>query len=358
MNMDSGDPTSSGNFEPALERENVLAFLISHKKKLVADGFRERGHRVNWRSRKKQIHSAIEMLLDTGIISLSEVFLILLELEGWGNQQIFLYKFKGGEALREQWLDGDRVKDCLTKAGLGDIYNSTRPLPEIKDRRLFTVRHDREKGRIRFVWVEHVTTTRWEKSIPDDPKSDFKIIASGSKMERLILRTYRESIVRGITSFEWNIRSCEAMVMIRKLRRTKYATERNTIVNELAKALPISDFRPLSISKLINNLDDIPDVIREKIRYRALSDPETKISYETGYKKDLFANPIIQEHRQAYQSGVTGDSNFSRWKIGRNKCVGIDLCAERENDHRIGIPSQQSEEDVRRVLQRIRPHCE
>ena len=358
MNMESGDPTSSGSVEPALERENILAFIMSHNKKLIADGFRKRGHRINWRSRKKQIRTAIEMLLNTGRIRLSEVFLILLEIEGWGNQQIFLYKFSGGNALREQWLDNDRVKQELGKSGLGDMYNATRPLSEIKDRQLFTVRHDQDQGTVRFIWTEHLTTTQWDKSIPDNPISDFKIIASGSKIERAILRTYRESIVRGITSFEWNIKSCEAMVMIRKVRRREYATERNTILAELAKVIPISDIRPLSISELINNLDEIPDVIREKVRDRALNDPYTKFTYETGHMRDIFANPLVQERREAFRTGVTGDSGFSRWKIGRRNYVGIDLYAERGDDHRIGIRSQQSEEDVRRVLQRIRPYCE
>ena len=358
MLIDGGELGSSGDFTPALARENVLAFLLSHKKELIAGGLTKHGYRINWRSTKKRIRAAIEMLIDTGKVSLSDVFLILLEIEGWGNQQIFLYKFKGGDALRAQWLDNNMVKRELERAGLGDIYNFPRSLTATNDRQLFTVKHDQENGTIRFVWVEHLTSTRWDKSIPDDPISNFEIIPGGSKMERLIRRTYRESIVRGITSFEWNIRSCDVMVMIRKVQRRAYATERNRIFAELARILPISDFRQLSISKLINKLDEIPDVIREKIRDRALNDPDTKISYETGHKKDLFNNPLIQERREANQAGFTGDSGLSHWKIGRNKYVGIDLYAERENDHRIGIRSQQSEEDVRRVLQRIRPNCE
>ena len=353
-----GGRTNPEHHHPALERDSILAFLMSHKKKLIAAGFRRHGRRINWWSTKSRIRAAIEMLIDSGKISLEIVFLILLEIEGWGRQRIYLYKFTGGEALRERWLDGDKVKSEFESAGLGYIYNSTRSLADTKGRQLFAVRHDSENGTIRYIWTEHRTTTSWDKSIPDKPLSEFSMTPSAAKMERLILRTYREAIVRSISAFEWNIETGEAMVSIRKIGRTKYPLERTKIVSEVDKVLPMSDFQPLSISKLINNLDDIPDVIREKISDRALNDADTKIRYETGYMKDLSANSLIRDRRESAKPGFTGDGGFTRWKIGHHTYIGVELYAQRGNDHHIGISSQQLEEDVKHVLQRIRPYCE
>ena len=308
---------------------------------------------------KSFLRKHIEFLLDIGTIDLNDVVAVLTEIEGWGRQQIYLYKWNGGITLRDQWLDPEWVERRFEQNGLSEIFNTTRPITESNSSSsLFTIQYPHNKGTIRFVWVQNRSSFKRLKSKDPQPP-DFEPGEDGTSLQqRIVLHAFLETIVRDVTSFEWDIKSGEAMIMIRKLRGVKYADVRNRIESELADIVPIKDFERLRTSKLIDNLDDVEDIIRPRMDYRSLYNPDDIVSFKSGRRQDIYSNPIIALIRQEYKDDFNGYGGFSQWKIDNSKYIGVDLYAKKQDDHRIGIRSEELEKDVRHVLQRIRPHCE
>jgi len=147
------------------------------------------------------------------------------------------------------------------------------------------------------------------------------------------------------------------MIMIRKLRGTKYKDERDKILSELKNVIPIADFRRLSISNLINNLHGIEEVVMPKVKLRSFSSAKAVLSLTSGTRDDLSSNPSFKNIIQTHKEDFTGLDSFVHWEISNNQQIGLDLDAKKQDDHKIAILSQETEEDVRLLLRRIRTYC-
>lgn len=348
---------SNGNQHFPLENPDmVLESLFGHTRRLIVDGFKK--HKIDLPTvrTKQKIREHTQRQLYEGIVDLNRIIAVLIEIEGWGRQQIYLYKWKGGESLRNQWLDHHHVENRFRQLNLLNVFNNTRPITEQRESSLFTVKYPKGSGKIRLIWVQNrASIARSSDKDPEPP--EFEVSADGTCWQRTVLRAHIETIVRDVTTFEWDIASCEAMIMIRKLKGTKYKPVRDEIETELADIVPMVDLETVSMSKLINNLDNIEDVIRPKLRYRPLNDPDITVTFARRNKKDVLSNPLIQGMRKIGREDFNGYGGISFWPVGNGRYVGMDLYAMKESDHRIGIRGEQLEKDVRRVLQRIRVHC-
>ena len=338
------------------DRDVLLGSLFLYKKVLIAKQFNKIGVPLRWQPTKAIMRRAIESEINRGKLNLDQIHEVLVEIEGWGRQQIYPYKFVGGTTLRDQWLDYDWVERHILDNDMGEVFNVTRPITALSQSPLYTIRYKQGEGILRFIWVLHRTSSKREE-LQDPPYPDFAPNQDATALDRIILRAYRETLVRDVTSFDWNINTGEAMIMIRKLRSTKYKDERDKIISDLQKIVPIADFRRLRISNLINNLRGIQDVVMPKVKLRSFSDAKDVLSLTRGTKSDLSSNPTFKNILQTHNEDFTGIDSFVRWKIRTNQHVGIDLYAVKEDDHRIAIRSQETEEDVRLLLRRIRAHC-
>ena len=335
----------------------LLEVLFKHKRTLIVAALTKQKIELPFLRTKSKLKKRLAAQLADGSLDLNVIVAALVELEGWGRQQVYLYKWNGGTHLQNQWLDHGWVDSHIQKFDVYKLFNRARSISEQQDSTLFAINYPSDSKRIRFVWVQNRISSKRVKD--DDPVSPpFAISSDGTRWERTVMRAHRETIVRDVTSFEWDIVAGEAMIMIRKSSGTRYKDVRDTTERELADLVPIEDFWPLTMSKLITNLGDVEGVVREKIRDRALSDEDVTITYETGHKKDVLSNASVQALRKSRAGDFTGYGGFSRWPVDNGTYVGIDLYAMKQNDHRIGIRSEQLEEDVRSVLQRIRANCE
>lgn len=335
------------------DRKTLLGFLLSYKMKLVIELFWKRGIKINRKIKKYKLAACIKMLLDTDKIDLNDIFSILIELEGWGRQQIYLYKFKGGNTLQNQWLDKDWVESHLKQNGMDETFNAIHPITTSNQSPLFSI----DRGSIRFIWVQNrITAIREESRDPVPP--EFKPNEESTAFERIIYRAYRETVVRDITSFEWNVKSGEVMLMIRKLTGTDYKAVHDKILSELADILPINDFQPLSISKLVKNLNlaNNDEVMIRKAEFKSIDNNGT-ILVASGNQKDVSEDRILEQSRIGFIKDVNGLRSNIRWKVNEKKNIGIELYAKKSGDQRIGITSQELEKDVRHVLRRIRTYC-
>ncbi len=331
----------------------VIESLLNHSNRLIVDSLKK--HNVDLPSvrTKGRMRDHIKRQLDIGIIDIDRIVAALIELEGWGRQQIYLYEWNGGQAMKGQWLNRVWVERHFQDLGLDDVFNSQRPISAADETNLFTISYPQNSQKIRFVWVQNRSKLkRTEEEDPVPPA--FEISPERTHWQRRILHAYLEMVVRDVTTFEWDIVSGEAMLMIRKFKGTDNIAVRDNIEAELDDVLPIEDFSRVRMSKVINNLDDIEDVIRPRVDYRPLSNPNIRMTIAGGFTDDVLSDPKIQQIRHEHRDDFNGYGGFSKWKIDNKKYVGIDLYAKKEHDHRIGIRSEELEKDVRRVLQRIR----
>lgn len=354
-NSNSNTAPSNEKYLPK-DRDILLGSLFLYKKKLIAKQFNKIGIPLRWQPTKAKMRRAIESQIDSGRLDLDKIHAVLVELEGWGRQQIYLYKFIGGTTLRNHWLDYDWVKSSIQDSGMGELFNITRPITSSNRSPLYTIQYDQAERSLRFLWVQNRTKVTREE-LEDPPYPEFAPNRDSTALDRIILRAYRETLVRDVTSFDWDINTGEAMIMIRKLSGTKYKDERDKVLSDLKKIIPVADFRRLSISNLINNLRGIEDVVMPKVKLRSFSNATDVLSLASGAKNDLSSNPSFKNILQTHKEDFTGIDSFVRWKIRKNQHIGIDLKAVKEDDHRIAIRSQEMEEDVRLLLQRIRTHC-
>lgn len=342
--------------DPLEDREILLGFLFSHKKALIANQFAGLGIQLSARPPKAMMRKAVEWKLDSGDLTVRSLRDALIGLEGWGRQQIYLYNCSGSEMLRRRWLDKDWVAAQLRDRGLSHFLNRTRRITPESKYQLFTIRHDALAGRIRFVWVQNRTSFK-RLELEDPPPPDFKLNDDYSAVERIIHRAYREKVVRDVSTFEWDINRCEAMMMIRKLRGTDYKKERDRLLSRLYGILPIEDLEGISVSRLIKSLRGVDEVEIRAIDLRSLFDADDRLQMSTGKAGDVLSNPGFSQILDDYWDDYAGRKAPIRWKIGEKKKISMDLYAAKNDDQRISVNSQETAEDVRHVLRRVRTHC-
>lgn len=354
--MKRGNSTHSNEQYSPEDRNLLLGSLFLYKRQLIAQQFNRLGIPLSWRARVLDMRRAIELEIDRGKLNLDQIHEVLIEIEGWGRQQIYLYRFMGGTTLRNQWLDYDWVESHLHNNGMGEVFNITRPITSLDQSPLYTIKYDQAEGRLRFIWILNRTKVTREE-LEDPPYPDFTANTDSTALERLILRAYRETLVRDVTSFDWNIKTGDAMIMIRKLRGTQYKDEREIIRAVLRKVIPLSDFQRLSVSKLISNLRHIEEVVTTRLDLRPLSNASGRLMMSTGNRHDVESDPEYSDILATRRGRFTGRTAPIRWQLNRNQQVGMYLYAKKDDDHRIAINSQETEEDVRHILRRIRMYC-
>jgi len=117
--MNNSNSTHSNEQYSPDDRDILLGSLFLYKKVLIAKQFNKIGIPLSWQPTKAKMRLAIELEIDRGRLDLDKIHEVLVELEGWGRQQIYLYKFMGGTALRNQWLDHDWVERNMQDNGMG-----------------------------------------------------------------------------------------------------------------------------------------------------------------------------------------------------------------------------------------------
>lgn len=338
---------------PPEDRNILLGTLFNHKKELIARQFQDRGIRLSHRSPKQRMRLAVEAYLDMGRLNLTHLHSMLVGLEGWGHQQIYLYKFTGGKTLQNTWLDPATVAGKLDEHGLRAFYNVSRSITDSSNSRLYTISHDPDLGRIRFVWVERRTEAQRDES-RDMIRSEFEPNEDSTAYERIIYRAYRETLTRDISSFEWDITRGIAMIMIRKLSGTKYLVERDRILADLEYILPILDFTPHSISSLVKNIRSAQD---DRLEIRAAEWQSmhngAKIAIASGNQDDVRDDAVAADTGARISGQVNGRGCTVRVKLKSNKKIRFSVFAKKSDDQRIGIDSQQHEDDIRYALQVI-----
>jgi hypothetical protein len=319
------------------EIELVLDYLLAHKKAFTQELLRHRG--LPFSGTREKLRARLEGYLSDGRLEAADLVQLLNEIEGWGNQHIYLYK--GSSKLVEPWLEEDSARGHLADLGLADLFNRQRPLVLPEETTLSSIEWTPERAR--FVWVEK---RQWEERASE----------ADIEEEEMVWRAYCINVSRGLIAFDWDLVSGHAMLMIQRLPRgTEYDIIRDRFEKELEPVVGLSQFEWVRVSRAIQRIEASGEVRRRQLAYQTRRGGKVTFT-SAGRLRDTSTDPDLQKAGQAL-SGTAGLLGNFYWLPVEGK-PGRELHTKLyASDQRIGIFGEQQERDVRYVLSRIRHYC-
>jgi hypothetical protein len=129
-----------------------------------------------------------------GLLQQSDIEEWLDEVEGWGNQHVYLYNVPPAIASDQQWKQAGRVRARVEAAGLGGYWDANRSYEFPKEQTLTGITFDGLA--LRLVW--HKGEPGWVA----DPKQNFQWEIEGDLYE---FRAFRQRADRAVTRFEMRL---------------------------------------------------------------------------------------------------------------------------------------------------------
>lgn len=340
------------------QRELLLSYLTSHKMDYIQDFLKDRGLAYSYR--KSHLPDKLTEYLDAGEFELSDLVELLNTIEGWGKQQIYLYNAPG--ALSAQWRDPGFVRQQLQKAGYLDLLNQSKPLILPVEPTLSTIQFDEENGTIRFIWIERRT---WRVRLPDEDRIERATdndLPNSLIQDQIVWQAYRVRMARGLIVFEWNLNTNDAMMLIQQLPSGRqYKALRDQFEGYLRRFFAIDSFDKVRLSSALPGIETCGETRRQHMTFRS-TDNRGKIAVTSPRKEqDVFDDDIvINRARTAVGGDATGLLGNFHWleNGGRPDTeVYTQIYGEDDDDQRVGILAEHTEQNVRYVLSRIRHHC-
>ena len=332
--LDIVDDFQSPNDE---EIERVIAYVFAHRKEAIRAFLREQALPVS--GAKLALRNRIGEALDQGRFTVTALIELLDTIEGWGNQHIYLYDAPPGEL--QVWKSESQVRQRLEKVGYLNLFNRRRPLILPQDPTLSSI--EWSPHRVRLVWVEQ---RKWEIRLSE---SDYEEDGTHYK-------AYEEQIARGITTFDWDLVSGQAALMIQRLPSgERYHEVKQHYEQQLEAFLHIGNFTPIAIRHSIHNIENSGEARKRQIAHE--TQRGSRVTYTSRSRQtDAFADPDLKKSRQALgrqTASVLGNFYWQPEPPHLDRTIHIKLYA---NDQRVGIFGECKEGEVKYVLSRIRHH--
>lgn len=129
--------------------------------------------------------------IDDGTIRREDIEEWLAEVEGWGNQHIYLYKVPPDVAKDPLWSDATRIQKQVAKAGFSDLWNarSSFEFPEVQ--KITGIQFD--GSNLRLTWHQGQS---W---LVRDKTKDYTQEINGDEYE---FHAYRRQAERAVMRFE------------------------------------------------------------------------------------------------------------------------------------------------------------
>lgn len=326
--------------EPSSEEEieRLVDYLFAHRKRHVQAFLGERG--LPRTGTKGHLRERVVESLEGGAFRVLDLITLLDQIEGWGNQHVYLYR--SGDAVAAPWRRSARVEAILRENRCHGLLNRRRPLLLPTKPTLSSIAWSEQ--RVRFVWIER---REWDE----------RLTAEDFSNDGIHYRAYRRGLERGITSFDWDLISGDAALMIQRLPTgTDYMRVRDRFENELEPLVRLESFDRVRASRAIGRIEASAEIRRRQVAQETrLGSRATFVS--RGRKRDAFQDdPDLRASRAALQNSAAVLGNFY-WLPAPGKLkreVHVKLYAQ---DQRAGLFGELDEDDVRYVLSRIRHHC-
>jgi hypothetical protein len=312
-----------------------LDYLLSHKMEYTQEFLREQD--LPFSGTKIVLRERINGYIGNGRV-VGEILIDLLnKIEGWGNQHIYLYKASSKSI--NPWLQEESVKKRLDDLGLVDLFNHKRPLILPEKPRLSSIEWTNE--RVRFVWVEK---RQWEERLPE------KDIVSGD----IVWKAYQIKSSRGLTAFDWDLISGNAMLMIQSLPQGgDYSLIRTRFEKELDLIVGISNFEKVLVSRAIQHIERSGEVRPRQLAYSTRQGGMANFTHSSDGDMD----PDLDRAESALGNDTAGILGNFYWLPVPNALEHEFHCKIYAIDQRVHIFGERQEMEVCFVLSRIRNHC-
>jgi hypothetical protein len=326
MTIEDGDGQTDVDF--------LLNVLFHHNMAWVQQFLENKS--LSAKGTKPELRDRVESCLEAGTLSIGDLVDLLDEVEGWGNQHIYLYK--ASNALIASLSDDGQVKATLKKLRLARLFNRRIPLVLPNEPTVSAIEWTSQ--RIRFVWVERrVYRERREDESYTDGAIEFD--------------AFEVMQSRGIVSFSCDLVSGLAELMIQRLPSgSDYLAEKAKYEEELGRFFDTNQLSQQKISGAIKKADQAAG-----IRKRS-SQLATALGYQVTYTSrsrtdDVYSDPTIRNARRALGTTVAGRLGNFYWPIdGRD--IHIKIYAK---DQHIGIFGECTRAEVESVLSEVRSYC-
>jgi hypothetical protein len=344
----------TGSLSEEFQRELLIEYLYTHKKIYLQNFFADKS--LPYSYSKRVLKDKLSSYAQAGQQQLDDLINLLDKIEGWGRQHVYLYT--APSTLSAEWRQEEVVRRYLTRSGHEGLLNQKKTLILPDEPTLTSI--EWTPDRVRFIWVEKRVwhdrdTTKDETIITRREKSDFI-------REQIVLRAYRVRLSRGLITFDWDLNTNHAMMLIQRLPRgNQYVSTRDTFEKALTSIFAINTFEKARVSRSLRSIENCDETRRHHMTFQSTHNRGT-IAVTSPHKKyDVFSHDsVIERARNALDIDATGLLGNFYWKpvAGQLSCevythiYGID-----DNDQRVGILAEHTEEDVRYVLSRIRAHC-
>ena len=191
---------------------------------------------------KDQFEAQLEEAVDSGKLTYAELTEWIEEMEGWGNEHVYLYKVP--DALVESLADPVKVKARLVKGGLGDLWQADRSLEFPEVRKLTGIYHT--DGELTFVWHEGAD---YRKRAPE---KDFDEDAADG--EHYYYQAYRRMAQRDVTRVIVR-RALLAVFLPADNQPATHTDRRVDLCGEIKALAPFTDWELYSMGEAIKALD-------------------------------------------------------------------------------------------------------
>lgn len=355
---DLNDNIENRELPEETQRELLLTYLTSHKMIYIQDFLKERD--LPYSYRKSELPEKLTEYLNDGEFDLSDLVELLNTIEGWGKQQIYLYNAPG--ALSEKWRNPAFVRQKLKDAGYLDLLNQSKSLILPVEPTLSTIQFNEENGTIRFIWIERRT---WRVRLPGEDRIESATendLPDSLMQDQIVWQAYRVRMARGLIVFEWNLNTNDAMMLIQQLPSgRKYKALRDQFEGYLRQFFDIDSFEKMRLSSALPGIETSGETRRQHMTFRS-KDNRGKIAVTSPRKDyDVFDDDaVVNRARTAVGDDATGLLGNFHWleNGGRPDTeVYTQIYGEDDDDQRVGILAEHTEQNVRHVLSRIRHYC-
>jgi len=251
------------------------------------------------------------------------------------------YLYKASNTLIRRLAVEVNVREALRRRRCLRLFNGRLPLLLPDEPTLSAVQWT--SRRIRFVWVEKRS---WRERIPEQDCEE----------DEIEFDAYQTKEARGVVSFDCNLVSGDAALLIQRLPSgNKYLEQKTKFETELGRFIDTAELDEFRISGGIRRIDETSGIRKRSTEFQTQQGSRIVLTSKSR-KLDAYGDPTVRDARRAVGNHAVG-------RLGNFYFPSSDADAPDTHvklyaqDQRVGIFGECSEDEVRHVLSTIRSHC-
>lgn len=289
-----------------------------------------------------ELYERIVNLVKAKLITEIELTELLDKIEGWGDQQIYLYK----PLLREhrKIFEKKNFEELLKEHKMGKLLNGERSVV-LSDKRTLSVIEYEENEFVKFIWIEKRI---WEEREIDKDK------ISGE----YIYKAYKTHTQRGIMTYDLNLKTGASMLMIQKLptNSTKdYWKTKSELEEELKRFFQLDEIPSLQFKRGIKKIQKSGEVRSRQVEDKTPLGSRAKFT-SSNRKIDVDKDITIKKARSVTSANSQPYMGNFYWlpELADGNLETELHTILYTSDNRLGIYGERTEEEVRYIIERIR----